>query len=208
MKRSVILAAGLLSAASTLALGSAQAGVAALVNSNVRQPPSARDSIAANSNAKIAGAAYVASPVTRPPLASPSVAAKPVALASSANVVAANTTRLAQTQVVAVGQCCPPVQPCCPQPAIQYVHRGGCACGCGCNSPPPVETVLMATPPCGGCPVPVTVCLPGCTTGGPKVCYDRGLLGRPVQWFEWPNGFAVKVVFKYSGDLIVTTFGS
>jgi hypothetical protein len=66
----------------------------------------------------------------------------------------------------------------------------------------------MAAPPCGGCPVPVTVGVPAGTTGEPKVCYDRGLLGRPVEWFEWPSGFAVKVVFKYSGDLIVTTFGS
>jgi hypothetical protein len=66
----------------------------------------------------------------------------------------------------------------------------------------------VACDPCSHCPVEIPICIPGCTTGEPKVCYDSGLLGRSVEWFEWPNGFAVKVVFKYSGDLIVTSFGS
>jgi hypothetical protein len=103
--------------------------------------------------------------------------------------------------------CCP--TPCCPAPKIVYrhrhVHQKVC---CGCCEPAPISIVLSAKMPCTGCPVEIPLCIPGCTTGAPKVCCDTGIFGRDVQWYEWPNGFAAKVAFTHHGDVIVTTYGS
>jgi hypothetical protein len=104
--------------------------------------------------------------------------------------------------------CCAPA-PCCPAPTIVYRHRHKhCKVCCGCCEPAPISTVLSAKNPCTGCPVEIPLCIPGCTSGAPKVCCDTGIFGRDVQWYEWPNGFAAKVAFTHHGDVIVTTYGS
>jgi hypothetical protein len=103
---------------------------------------------------------------------------------------------------------CAPV-PCCPKPCITYrhrhVHHKVC---CGCCQPEPLKYVLMTKNPCSGCPVEIPLCIPGCTKGEPTVCCDSGIFGRDVIWYEWCNGFKVKVAFTRGGDVIVTTYGS
>ena len=55
--------------------------------------------------------------------------------------------------------------------------------------------------------VDVAVCLPACCKGEPKVCAGTGIFGRDVVEYRWCCGYSVKVAFKHSGDLIVTTWG-
>jgi hypothetical protein len=98
-----------------------------------------------------------------------------------------------------------PVANCCPQPCITYRHRGPKLCCDNCQ--PPVETVLRVKDPCTCCEVDVTVCMPACCTGDPKICFDRGFLGRNVVEYEWCCGYSVRVAFKHNGDLLVTTWG-
>jgi hypothetical protein len=77
---------------------------------------------------------------------------------------------------------------------------------CGCCDPP-VQTILKVKDPCTCCEVEVPVCLPACCKGEPTVCCGVGFLGRDVVAYEWCCGFSVRVAFKHSGDLIVTTWG-
>ncbi len=123
-------------------------------------------------------------------------------------------------RMVQAGNCCTPavpptcvtpapVAPCCPTPCITYRHRHVLhkVC-CGCCQPEPVKTVLAAKNPCTGCPVEIPVCIPGCTTGEPAVCCGTGILGRDTVSYTWSNGFEIKVAFKHTGDVIVTSYGS
>ena len=103
------------------------------------------------------------------------------------------------------GDCAAPAEACCPKPCITYRHRGPKLC-CGVCEPP-VETVLKVKDPCTCCDVDVAVCLPACCKGEPKVCAGVGIFGRDVVEYQWCCGYSVKVAFKHSGDLIVTTWG-
>ncbi|HEV3137788.1 MAG TPA: hypothetical protein VGZ26_07780 [Pirellulales bacterium] len=100
--------------------------------------------------------------------------------------------------------CCAPRPVCCP-PCITYRHRGPKLC-CGCCEPG-TPTVLSVKNPCTGCPVEVSVCLPACCTGEPKVCCGTGFLCRDVVDYEWCCGYSVRVAFKHCGDVLVTTWG-
>jgi hypothetical protein len=104
----------------------------------------------------------------------------------------------------AEADCCAPKPVCCPKPCITYRHRGPKLC-CGCE--PGTETVLKVTNPCTGCEADVTVCLPACCKGEPKVCEGSGFLGRDTIEYEWCCGYSVRVAFKHCGDLLVTTWG-
>jgi len=104
------------------------------------------------------------------------------------------------------GDCCAPTPApaCCPKPCITYRHRGPKLC-CGCEAP--IKTVLKVKDPCTCCEIEVPVCVPACCKGEPKVCCGAGFLGRDVVTYEWCCGYSVRVAFKHSGDLIVTTWG-
>lgn len=113
--------------------------------------------------------------------------------------------RLASFAKTSPEECCAPQPVCCPEPCITYRHRGPKLC-CGCCEPP-VQTILKVKDPCTCCEVDVPVCLPACCKGEPTVCCGVGFLGRDVVEYEWCCGFSVRVAFKRSGDLIVTTWG-
>jgi len=105
-----------------------------------------------------------------------------------------------------LGDCCAPAAPvCCPKPCITYRHRGPKLC-CGCCEPP-VPTILKVKDPCTCCEVEVSVCLPACCKGEPKVCCGSGFLGRNVVEYDWCCGYNVRIAFKHNGDLLVTTWG-
>jgi hypothetical protein len=114
-------------------------------------------------------------------------------------------TRLISLATAKGPDCAAPVATCCPKPCITYRHRGPKLC-CGVCEPP-VETVLKVKDPCTCCDVDVAVCLPACCKGEPKVCTGTGIFGRDVVEYQWCCGYSVKVAFKHSGDLIVTTWG-
>jgi hypothetical protein len=114
------------------------------------------------------------------------------------------TGRVESASTVQTGDGCPPQAVCCPKPCITYRHRGPKLC-CGCE--PGVPTVLLVKDPCTCCEVEVPVCLPACCQGEPTVCSGVGFLGRDIVDYEWCCGFSVRVVFKHSGDLLVTTWG-
>lgn len=97
-----------------------------------------------------------------------------------------------------------PAEPCCPKPCITYRHRGPKLC---CTCEPPVKTVLKVKDPCTCCEVEIPVCLPACCKGEPTVCCTTGAFCRDVVIYEWCCGFSVRVTFKHTGDLIVTTWG-
>jgi hypothetical protein len=130
-------------------------------------------------------------------------------------LVNANLNRMLQA-----GNCCTPaapptcvtpapVAPCCPTPCIVYRHRHvRCKVCCGCCQPEPIKTVLAVKNPCTGCPVEIPVCIPGCTTGEPTVCCGTGVFHRDTLTYTWSNGFEIKVAFKHTGDVIVTSYGS
>jgi len=136
------------------------------------------------------------------------VAGAVVIVAQAQKVEARNVAQPAKTQLTSLktlnpGDCCTPV--CCPTPCITYRHRGPKLC-CNCCLPP-VETILKVKNPCTGCETDVTVCLPGCCTGEPKVCCGSGIFGRDVIEYTWCCGFSTRVAFKRTGDLLVTTWG-
>jgi hypothetical protein len=73
-----------------------------------------------------------------------------------------------------------------------------------CCPPPPHEVALCVSPPCSCCPQTVCVCVPGCCTEEPTVCWRSGLLGRQVGTYSWPCcGHEVKVVVTRRGDVKV-----
>jgi len=116
----------------------------------------------------------------------------------------APTTALTKATTAAEPSCCTPAPVCCPKPCIHYRHRGPKLC-CGCEPGQPL--VLKVKNPCTGCETDVEVCLPACCKGEPKVCCGSGFLGRDVVEYEWCCGYSVRVAFKHTGDLIVTTWG-
>jgi hypothetical protein len=100
--------------------------------------------------------------------------------------------------------CCTPQPVCCPKPCVVYRHRGPKLC---CDCKPPVPLTLSVKNPCTGCAVDVSVCIPACCSGEPKVCCAPGIFGREVVNYEWCCGYNVKVAFKPCGDVLVVTWG-
>ena len=73
-----------------------------------------------------------------------------------------------------------------------------------CAPPPPQEVVLCVQDPCGGCPHEVCVCVPGCCTEPPTVCWRDGIFGRRVAEYTWPCcGHSVDVVITKHDKVIV-----
>ena len=76
--------------------------------------------------------------------------------------------------------------------------------GNGCCPPPPIHATLCVNPPCHCCNQMVNVCVPGCCTEAPTVCWKRGFLGRQVGTYTWPCcGHSVKVVVTRRGAVKV-----
>jgi hypothetical protein len=94
---------------------------------------------------------------------------------------------------------------CCPAPCIIYRERGRCRKTC-CSCEPPIETALTVPKPrCCNSYVEVPICLPGCCKSAPSVKCRRGLFCNGVVVYRWCCGFTVTVVFKKSGQIIVTS---
>lgn len=73
-----------------------------------------------------------------------------------------------------------------------------------CCPPAPIQTTLCVNPPCSCCNKAVSVCVPGCCTEAPQVCWRSGFLGRQVGTYTWPCcGHTVKVVVTRRGDVRV-----
>ena len=73
-----------------------------------------------------------------------------------------------------------------------------------CCPPPPIRTTLCVRPPCDCCTRNVTVCVPGCCTEAPTVCWRKGFLGRQVGTYTWACcGHSVEVVVTRRGDVRV-----
>lgn len=80
--------------------------------------------------------------------------------------------------------CCPPAPSCCP--------------------PAPIQATLCVNPPCSCCNQNVSVCIPGCCTEAPTVCWRSGFLGRQIGTYTWPCcGHTVKVVVTRRGAVKV-----
>ena len=92
-----------------------------------------------------------------------------------------------------------------PAPTIAYRERGRCRKMC-CDCEPPIETALSVEQPrCCDSFVEVPICLPGCCKSAPSVECRKGLFCNGVVTYRWNCGFKVIVVFKKSGDIIVTS---
>ncbi len=75
---------------------------------------------------------------------------------------------------------------------------------CCCCPPPPIQTTLCVAPPCSCCSQEVTVCVPGCCTEAPSVCWRSGIFGRQIGTYSWACcGHEVKVVVTRRGDVKV-----
>lgn len=73
-----------------------------------------------------------------------------------------------------------------------------------CCAPPPIEVKLCVQDPCGGCPHEVCVCVPGCCTEAPEVCWHNGLFGRRIATYTWKCcGHSVDVVVTKHDKVIV-----
>ncbi len=73
-----------------------------------------------------------------------------------------------------------------------------------CCPPPPIHATLCVNPPCSCCNKMVSVCVPGCCTEAPQVCWKKGFLGRQIGTYTWPCcGHSVKVVVTRRGDVKV-----
>lgn len=79
------------------------------------------------------------------------------------------------------------------------------AAGNDCCCPPaPIQATLCVNPPCRCCRQNVSVCLPGCCTEAPTVCWRSGFLGRQIGTYSWPCcGHSVKVVVTRRGAVKV-----
>jgi len=88
--------------------------------------------------------------------------------------------------------CCAPAPVCCaPAPVC-------------CCPPAPIQTTICVAPPCSSCSQNVSVCVPGCCTEAPTVCWRKGLLGRQIGTYTWACcGHSVKVVVTRRGDVKV-----
>lgn len=114
--------------------------------------------------------------------------------------------QLASLSTTNLEDCATPKPECCLKPCITYRHCGPKLC-CDCECKPGVPTVLKVKDPCTCCEAEVQVCIPACCTGEPTVCAGTGVFCRDVVTYEWCCGYRVKVVFKRTGDLLVTTWG-
>ncbi len=75
---------------------------------------------------------------------------------------------------------------------------------CCCCPPAPIQTTLCVQAPCSCCVQNVCVCVPGCCTEAPTVCWRSGLFGRQIATYTWPCcGHSVKVVVTRRGDVKV-----
>lgn len=95
--------------------------------------------------------------------------------------------------------CCAPAPKCCS-------HRHGLfrrRCRECCTPPPSIKQTLTFCHPCTGCKVHVDVCIPGCCTGPPRVCYRDTIIGCGMYTYEWCCGHTVKVRFLKCGDVRV-----
>lgn len=73
-----------------------------------------------------------------------------------------------------------------------------------CQPPPPIQTTLCVRPPCSCCVKDVVVCVPGCCTEAPTVCWRQGLFGRQIATYTWACcGHSVDVVVTRRGDVRV-----
>lgn len=73
-----------------------------------------------------------------------------------------------------------------------------------CCPPPPIQATLCVNPPCSCCNTTVDVCIPGCCTEAPQVCWKKGLLGRQIGTYTWPCcDHTVKVVVTRRGTVKV-----
>ncbi len=69
-----------------------------------------------------------------------------------------------------------------------------------CCPPAPIQATLCVSPPCSCCSQNVSVCIPGCCTETPTVCWRSGFLGRQIGTYTWPCcGHSVKVVVTRRG---------
>jgi len=85
--------------------------------------------------------------------------------------------------------------------SVGTAQAGGDCC---CCPPPPIQTTLCVAPPCSCCSQNVTVCVPGCCTEPPTVCWRSGIFGRQIGTYTWPCcGHEVKVVVTKRGDVKV-----
>ena len=82
------------------------------------------------------------------------------------------------------------------------LFRRGC---CDCCKPPK-EVVLEVCHPCKG-KVPVTVCIPACCDGDPRVCYRDTIIGCGKTTFEWCCGHTVVVRWDRCGEPIIRQRG-
>lgn len=75
---------------------------------------------------------------------------------------------------------------------------------CCCCPPAPIQTTLCVAPPCSCCSQNVSVCIPGCCTEAPTVCWKNGIFGRQIGTYTWACcGHSVKVVVTRRGDVKV-----
>ena len=73
-----------------------------------------------------------------------------------------------------------------------------------CCPPAPIQTTLCVKPPCSCVAENVCVCVPGCCTEAPTVCWKNGIFGRQIGTYTWPCcGHSVKVVVTRRGDVKV-----
>ena len=73
-----------------------------------------------------------------------------------------------------------------------------------CCPPPPIQTTICVRPPCRCCAKNITVCVPGCCSEAPRVCWRKGFLGRQIGTYTWPCcGHSVQVVVTRRGDMRV-----
>ncbi len=147
-----------------------------------------------------------------------------IAVVAAANIAEAGSSKRTEVQLASLskktGDCAKPVvepscaapapvccepKVCCVEPCITYRHRGPKLCCGTCEQP--TKVVLKVKNPCTGCEVKVPVCLPACCKGEPTVCSGTGFLGRNVVELEWCCGYSVRIAFKHTGDLLVTTWG-
>jgi hypothetical protein len=88
--------------------------------------------------------------------------------------------------------------------ALMFTTSAQAGGACCCCPPAPIQTTLCVKPPCSCGSTAVCVCVPGCCTEQPTVCWSRGLLGRQVATYTWPCcGHQVKVVVNRRGDVKV-----
>jgi hypothetical protein len=59
-----------------------------------------------------------------------------------------------------------------------------------------VNVVMVTKNPADGCFYEIPMCIPACCVGEPSVSGGRGIFGRGVVEYCWPNGFRAEVKFR------------